>query len=58
LTTSVKSQVEGSKSLDQEGEERQQLTQSDPLPQTIYRATIVKGKSLLVTTALRFKAGQ
>lgn len=58
LTTSVKSQVEGSKGLDQEGEERQQLTKSDPLPQTIYRATINRGKALLVTTPLRFKAGQ
>jgi len=58
LTTSAKAQVEGSKGMDQEGEERQQLTQSDPLPQTIYRATIAKGKALLVTAPLRFKAGQ
>jgi hypothetical protein len=58
LTTSVKSQVDGSKGLDQEGEERQQLTQSDPLPQTIYRASIVRGKALLVTTPLRFRTGQ
>jgi hypothetical protein len=58
LTTSVKSQVDGSKDLDQEGEERQQLTQSDPLPQTIYRASIVRGKALLVTTPLRFRTGQ
>jgi hypothetical protein len=57
LTTSVKSQVDGSKGLDQEGEERQQLTQSDPLPQTIYRASIVRGKALLVTTPLRFGSG-
>jgi hypothetical protein len=58
LTTSVKAQAEGSKGLEQEGEERQQLTQGDPLPQTIYRATIVKGKALLVTAPLRFKGAQ
>lgn len=56
LTTSVKAQTEGSKSLDQEGDERQQLTQGDPFPQTIYRVAISKGKALLVTAALRFKA--
>jgi hypothetical protein len=56
LTTSVKAQAEGAKSLDQEGEERQQLTPDDPLPQTIYRATIRRGGALLVMVPLRFKA--
>lgn len=58
LTTSVKAQVEGAKSMDQEGQERQQLTQDDPLPQTIYRATVRRGRALLVTVPLQFKAGQ
>ena len=58
MTTSVKAQVERGKSMDQEGQEAQPLTQEDPLPQTIYRATIVRGKPLLVTTPLRFKTAQ
>lgn len=52
---SVKTQTEGAKSLDQEGQEAQQLTQDDPLPQTVYRATIRRGAAFLVTVALRFK---
>lgn len=52
--SSPKAQAEGAKSLDQEGEERQDLTQDDPLPQTIYRTAIKKGNPLLVTVPLRF----
>lgn len=54
-TTSAKAQTEGSKSLDQEGEEAQ-LTEDDPLPQTVYRAAIKTGNPLLVTVPLRFRA--
>lgn len=53
--TSVKTQTEGSKSFDQERQEAQQLTQEDPLPQTVYRATINRGQPLLVNVTLRFK---
>jgi len=55
-TTSVKAQAEGSKSLDAEGQEAQQLTQEDPLPQTVYRATIRRGAAFLATVPLRFKS--
>ena len=58
LTTSVKAQIEGAKSLDQKGQEAQHLTRADPLPQTIYRATIRRGAALLVTVPLRFKASR
>lgn len=54
--TSVKTQTEGSKSFDQEEQEAQQLTQEDPLPQTVYHATIRRGAALFVTVPLRFKA--
>lgn len=48
-------QVERAKDLDQVGEEAQ-LTEDDPLPQTVYRVTVKKGNPLLVTVPLRFKA--
>ena len=54
-TMSVKQQTDGAKGLDQEGQEAQQLTQEDPLPQTVYRATIRRGAALLVTVPLRFQ---
>jgi hypothetical protein len=54
-TTSVKKQTERVKGLDQEGDEAPPLTPEDPLPQTIYRATIRRGVALLVTVSLRFK---
>jgi hypothetical protein len=57
-TSSVKAQAEGAKSLDQQGQERQQLTQGDALPQTIYRAAIRKDRALLVTVPLKFKTRQ
>jgi hypothetical protein len=44
----------GSKDLGQIGEESQQLTDDDPYPQTVYRATINRGNALLVTVPLRF----
>src|SRR5438067_7950200 len=56
--TSAKAQTAGAKSLDQEGAEAEQLTQDDPLPQTVYRAAIKQGNPLLVTVPLRFKAAQ
>lgn len=46
----------GAKDLGQVGEESQQLTDDDPLPQTVYRATIKRGGALLVTVPLRFEA--
>ena len=55
-TVSVKAQIEGSKSLDQEGAEPEQLTDDDPLPQTVYRLAIKRGATLLVTVPLRFQA--
>ncbi|MDT5121148.1 MAG: hypothetical protein QOC96_630 [Acidobacteriota bacterium] len=57
-TTSAKAQTAGAKSLDQEGAEAEQLTQDDPLPQTVYRAAIKQGNPLLVTVPLRFKTAQ
>ena len=54
-TVSVKAQLEGSKSLDQEGAEPEQLTDDDPLPQTVYRSAIKRGAPLLVTVPLRFQ---
>jgi len=54
--TSVKVQTEGAKSLDQQGKEGQQLTQADPLPQTIYRVMVSRGAALLVTVPLKFRA--
>lgn len=56
-TTSLKTEAEGTKSLD-DVQDAQQLTEEDPLPRTIYRATIRKGKPLLVTVPLKFKTGQ
>lgn len=47
-------QMERAKDLDQVGEEAQ-LTEDDPLPETVYRVTIKKGRPLLVTVPLRFK---
>jgi len=44
------------KDLGQAGEEAQQLTDEDPLPQTVYRTVIKKGNPLLVTVPLRFEA--
>jgi hypothetical protein len=44
----------GEKDLGQVGEESQQLTEDDPFPQTVYRATIKKGNPLLVTIPLHF----
>ena len=54
-TVPVETQIVGSKSLDQEGAEPEQLTDNDPLPQTVYRLTIKRGASLLVTVPLRFQ---
>jgi hypothetical protein len=34
----------------------EELTQEDPLPQTIYRATIRRGEAILVTVPLRIKS--
>ena len=50
------SETTGAKDLGQVGEESQQLTDDDPLPQTVYRATIKGGTALLVTVPLRFEA--
>ena len=52
-TTSAKAQTEGAKSLEQEGEEAQ-LTEDDPLPQSVFRAAIKVGNPLLVTVPLVF----
>jgi hypothetical protein len=54
LATSVKAQAEGVKSMD-DVQDGQHLTEEDPLPRTIYRAAISRGKALLVTVPLRFK---
>lgn len=56
MTTLVRTQSEITKILDQEGKEAEPLTQSDPLPQTVYRATIRRGTPFLVTVPLRFKS--
>jgi hypothetical protein len=56
IITSVKAQSERTKTLDQEGKEAESLTRSDPLPQTVFRATIRRGTPFLVTVPLRFKA--
>ena len=53
-TTAVKAQAEGVKSLD-DVQDAKQLTEEDPLPRTIYRATIRRGSAFLVTVPLRFK---
>ena len=45
----------GAKDLGQVGEESQQLTEDDPLPQTVYRVTVRRGSPLLVTVPLRFE---
>jgi hypothetical protein len=58
MTTSVKAQSESTKILGQEGQEAEPLTQGDPLPQTVYRATIRRGTPFLVTVPLRFSAAQ
>lgn len=46
--------VERAKDMDQVGEEAQ-LTDDDPLPETVYRATVKKGNPLLVTLPFRFR---
>lgn len=46
-------QTTGARDLDQVGEEAQ-LTEADPLPETVYRASVRKGSPLLVTVPLRF----
>lgn len=43
------------KTLGQVGEETQQLTEEDPLPQTIYRVVIKSGNPMLITVPLQFK---
>lgn len=48
-------QITGAKDLEQVGEEGQ-LTDDDPLPETVYRATVKKGSPILVTVPLRFGA--
>lgn len=45
----------GAKDLGQVGEESQQLTDDDPYPQTVYRASVNKGSPMLVTVPLRFE---
>lgn len=50
----VKKPMDGAKSLD-DVRDSQQLSQADPLPRTIYRATVRKGRSLLVPMSLPFK---
>jgi hypothetical protein len=47
-------QATGAKDLDQVGEEAE-LKENDPLPETVYRATIITGNPLLLTVPLRFK---
>lgn len=37
-------------------EETEELTQEDPLPQTVYRTTIKRGEALLLTVPLRIKS--
>jgi hypothetical protein len=44
----------GAKDLGQVGEEAQELTEDDPMPQTVYRANVQRGKPLLVTVPLHF----
>lgn len=46
----------GAKDMGQVGEESQQLTADDSLPQTVYRVTVKRGSPLLVTVPLRFEA--
>ena len=58
MTSLAKAQTESTKTLDQEGNEAEPLTQSDPLPQTVYRATIRRGTPFLVTVPLRFKEAE
>ena len=55
MSTAVKAQAEGVKSLDAV-QDAKQLTEEDPLPRTIYRATIRRGAAFLVNVPLRFKA--
>jgi len=55
-TVSVKTQIQGAKSLDQEGAEPPQLTDDDPLPQTVYRLAIKPGTPMLVTVPLHFQS--
>lgn len=44
----------GAKDLGQVGEEAQELTEDDPMPQTVYRANVKRGQPLLVTVPLHF----